>query len=73
MTSKLQLNARLNDFWVFPKLSKIYDMRSYNDRFFAFLDNPNLSMRMTQLYIHVLDAFIGSCYRLMACLNRVGG
>lgn len=44
---------RLDDFWVFPKLSKVQNKREYEDDFFSFLDQERQSSGPVNLYIHV--------------------
>lgn len=43
---------RLDDFWVFPKLTKLEHKREYNDDVFDFLDE-NEDDTLTNLYIHI--------------------
>ena len=50
---KLNMNERLDDFWVFPKLTKVENQRDYNDSFFEFLNNKDTQNSSTNLYIHI--------------------
>ncbi len=49
----IDFKERLDDFWVYPKLSKKQNCRSYGDDYFAFLNNENLSSAKNNLYIHI--------------------
>lgn len=53
MSQKLSLNERLDDFWIYPKLSKITDSRKYQDQFFDFLNRENETRSGVSLYIHI--------------------
>ncbi len=50
---EINLKERLDDFWVFPKLTKIQHSRDYNDNFFEFLNNSEVMNVPTNLYIHI--------------------
>lgn len=50
---KISKNERLDDFWVFPKLTKVENQRSYEDSFFDFLNNEDKLEMPTNLYIHI--------------------
>ncbi len=52
MPDKINLKERLDDFWVFPKLSKVRDKREYEDSYFNFLQQPDELKTPTNLYIH---------------------
>lgn len=46
-------NQMMDDFWVYPKLTRIQDKRDYADSFFQFLQKENTRKSPTNLYIHV--------------------
>lgn len=50
---KLNKNERLDDFWVFPKLTKVENTRRYEDSFFNFLNKEDEAKTATNLYIHI--------------------
>lgn len=50
--SKLNLRERLDDFWVYPKLSKTRNGRRFDDSFFDFVKEPTSNTPLN-LYIHV--------------------
>ncbi|EFM11983.1 Coproporphyrinogen dehydrogenase [Paenibacillus curdlanolyticus YK9] len=50
--SKLNLRERLDDFWVYPKLSNSRHRRSFEDSFFNFVQEPTSNAPLN-LYIHV--------------------
>ncbi len=49
----IDLKKRLDDFWVYPKLSKRMHMRNYKDNYFNFLNSEKLSSARNNLYIHI--------------------
>lgn len=49
----LCMNERLDDFWVFPKLTKVENVRKYEDSFFDFLNHGEEPKSVTNLYIHI--------------------
>lgn len=49
----LNLNEKIDDFWVFPKLTTAVHSRAYNDDFFSFLNHEDKKCTPTTLYIHV--------------------
>ena len=49
----VDFKERLDDFWVYPKLSKKQNRRNYTDNYFTFLNNENLSCAKNNLYIHI--------------------
>jgi coproporphyrinogen III oxidase-like Fe-S oxidoreductase len=53
MSNELNIRERLDDFWVFPKLSKVKDSRDFSDDFFIFLEQPDQKKTETNLYIHI--------------------
>jgi oxygen-independent coproporphyrinogen-3 oxidase len=53
MSNELNLRERLDDFWVFPKLSKVKDSRDFSDDYFSFLRQPDKKRTETNLYIHI--------------------
>ncbi|MEK3875962.1 MULTISPECIES: coproporphyrinogen-III oxidase family protein [unclassified Paenibacillus] len=54
MKGPLSLKERMDDFWVYPKLSKVNDKREYRDDFFQFLQQPSLDSKAAlNLYIHI--------------------
>lgn len=50
---KIDKNERLDDFWVFPKLTKVENQRRYEDSFFDFLNHEDEIQSPTNLYIHI--------------------
>ncbi len=50
---KLSINERLDDFWVFPKLTKVENHRKYEDSFFDFLNCEDELKVPISLYIHI--------------------
>lgn len=53
MSDNINLNERLDDFWVFPKLSKVKDKREFIDNYFDFLQQSDKQKTLTNLYIHI--------------------
>ena len=53
MEHNVDFKERLDDFWVYPKLSKKQNRRNYTDNYFTFLNNENLSCAKNNLYIHI--------------------
>lgn len=54
MNNKLRLVERMDDYWVYPKLSNsIHKRASLNDGFFTFLKNKDVLSRPTTIYIHI--------------------
>lgn len=54
MIMNINLTERLDDFWVYPKLTNALDKRSYDDSFFDFLEEKEAQdKRKTNLYIHI--------------------
>lgn len=52
--NKLNFNERLDDFWVYPKLTKARHIRDYKDNFFEFLNDDSKNEKAaTNLYIHI--------------------
>ena len=52
MEKNFNNGERLDDFWVFPKLTKLEHKREYNDNVFNFLEE-NEDDTLTNLYIHI--------------------
>lgn len=52
MEKNFNNGERLDDFWVFPKLTKLEHKREYNDNVFSFLEE-NEDDTLTNLYIHI--------------------
>lgn len=52
MSNSIVLSERLDDFWIYPKLSKVTDARDINDNYFDFL-NTNNSNTPINLYVHI--------------------
>lgn len=50
---KINMNERLDDFWVYPKLTKVENSRDYQDSFFDFLQENDDKKSITNLYIHI--------------------
>lgn len=50
---EISFKERLDDFWVFPKLTKVQNSRQYSDDFFTFLDKKQQVKGSTNLYIHI--------------------
>lgn len=50
---KRLFNERMDDFWVYPRLTKIKHIREFDDNFFRFLELPNIKKTETNLYIHI--------------------
>ncbi|MCO7127529.1 coproporphyrinogen III oxidase family protein [Sporolactobacillus shoreicorticis] len=46
-------NNRLDDFWVYPRLTRNKHKREFNDNFFDFLNNPRIKDTPTNLYVHI--------------------
>lgn len=53
MKHTIDFKERLDDFWVYPKLSKTQNQRNYEDDYFSFLNNEKLSCAKNNLYIHI--------------------
>jgi oxygen-independent coproporphyrinogen-3 oxidase len=54
MQGPLSLKERMDDFWVFPKLTKVHHHREYGDRFFDFLASPSTNSEAAlNLYLHI--------------------
>lgn len=53
MSDNINLKERLDDFWVFPKLSKTKDKRDVADNYFDFLQKSDQEKTPTNLYIHI--------------------
>lgn len=51
--SEINFKERLDDFWVFPKLTKIQHVCNTDDIFFKFLDKADSEKAPTNLYIHI--------------------
>ena len=50
---KKLFNERMDDFWVYPKLTKIKHTRQFDDNFFDFLKSNNEKKTETNLYVHI--------------------
>jgi putative oxygen-independent coproporphyrinogen III oxidase len=50
---EISFKERLDDFWVFPKLSRVQNARAYEDDFFTFLEQKQPVKEPTNLYIHI--------------------
>lgn len=53
MNKEKLFKERVDDFWVYPKLTKIVDKRDFNDDFFSFLQVAKENNNRTNLYIHI--------------------
>lgn len=54
MFQKINLSERMDDFWVYPKLTKIKNQRLFSDDFFEFLKIKNDEAgRKHNIYIHI--------------------
>ena len=50
---KINFKERLDDFWVFPKLTKVKHSGDPDNRFFDFLNENRDSNTPTNLYVHI--------------------
>ena len=68
---KKLFNERMDDFWVYPKLTKIKHTRQFDDNFFDFLKSNNEKKTETNLYVHIpyCDSSCMFCPYLKKCIT----